>query len=163
MAVPRDRYFAAGGHAGVRASVVEDMALARQFDRLGIAVAAYVDGSEGGVRYRMYPEGVSSLWRGWSKNLAAGGGRVPRLRAALVALWVTGGLWAAGTATKRPLAYALYALQAGVLFRRAGAFHPLLAIVYPLPLGAFVVLTGRSVLGRAAGWPVSWRGRRVMP
>ena len=163
VAVPRARYFAVGGHAGVRTAVVEDIALAQQFDRLGIPVAAFVDGSEGGIRYRMYPEGVARLWQGWTKNLAAGAGRVPILRAVLVALWVAGGLRASGLAVKQPGTYAVYALQAGVLFRRAGAFHPVLAVVYPLPLAAFVVLMAGSVCARAAGRPVSWRGRLVMP
>jgi 4,4'-diaponeurosporenoate glycosyltransferase len=122
-----------------------------------------VDGSEGGIRYRMYPEGVASLWQGWTKNLAAGAGRVPILRAVLVALWVAGGLRAGRIAMKRPGTYAVYALQAGVLFRRAGTFHPLLAVLYPLPLATFVVLMGRSARARATGRPVSWRGRLVMP
>lgn len=163
IAVPRAHYFAAGGHAGVRTEVVEDIALAQQLDRLGIPVAAFVDGSEGGIRYRMYPEGVASLWQGWTKNLAAGAGRVPVLRALLVALWVAGGLRASGIASKQPGIYGMYALQAGALFRRAGAFHPLLAVIYPLPLAAFVVLVGRSALDRASGRRVSWRGRLVMP
>jgi 4,4'-diaponeurosporenoate glycosyltransferase len=160
LAVPRQRYFAAGGHARVRAAVAEDMALAGEFDRVGIPVAAFVAGSNGGIRYRMYPEGPAALWRGWSKNLAAGAGRVPIVRVALVAVWIAAGLRAAGRARNRPGAYALYGLQAGLLFRRAGAFHPLLGLIYPLPLAAFVALTGRSVLSRA-GWSVQWRGRLV--
>jgi 4,4'-diaponeurosporenoate glycosyltransferase len=162
MAVPRPRYFAAGGHAGVRAEVAEDMALAAEFARLGIPVAAFVAGANGGIRYRMYPEGLAALWRGWSKNLVAGAGRVPIVQAVLVAVWVAGGLHAAGMVMTRPGAYALYALQAGLFFRRAGAFHPLLGLVYPLPLAAFVALMGRSVLARA-GWTVAWRGRLVAP
>jgi 4,4'-diaponeurosporenoate glycosyltransferase len=111
----------------------------------------------------MYPEGAASLWQGWTKNLAAGAGRVPILRAALVALWVAGGLRASRVAVKQPGGYLLYALQAGVLFRRAGAFHPTLALAYPVPLVAFVVLMAGSVRARAAGRPLSWRGRSVMP
>ena len=35
MTCSRAEYFAAGGHAAVRAAIVEDMAIGRQFQRAG--------------------------------------------------------------------------------------------------------------------------------
>jgi hypothetical protein len=84
---------------------------------------------------------------------------VPALRAAAVALWVTGGLLAA----VRPLGYLLYAAQMAVLFRRAGRFGAVTPLLYPLPLLVFVGLAIRSALRRGRGRPVPWRGRWVAP
>jgi 4,4'-diaponeurosporenoate glycosyltransferase len=161
LAVPRARYLEAGGHGQVASSLVEDMALAQALDRAGVPVAAYADGGQGDLRYRMYPEGPRTLVEGWTKNLAAGAGHIPPVRAALVALWVTGGLRAALVAPNRPGTYALYVAQAAVLFRRAGNFHPVAALAYPWPLSAFVVLAARSAAARVSGSPVRWRDRMV--
>jgi 4,4'-diaponeurosporenoate glycosyltransferase len=159
VGVPRAIYVAAGGHGTVRAEVAEDVALAQALAAAGVPVLAAADAGEGAVEYRMYPEGARALVQGWTKNLAAGAGKVPPLRAAAVALWVTGGL----LATVRPLGYVLYAAQMAVLFRRAGRFGAAASLLYPLPLLAFVGLAGRSALRRGRGRPVPWRGRWVTP
>jgi 4,4'-diaponeurosporenoate glycosyltransferase len=161
IAVPRTRYLEAGGHGQVASSLVDDMALAQALDRAGVPVAAYADGGLGDLRYRMYPEGPRTLIEGWTKNLAAGAAHIPPVRAALVALWVAGGLRAALIAPNRPGSYALYMLQAAALFRRAGNFHPVAALGYPLPLTAFVLLAARSAAARVTGSPVRWRDRTV--
>jgi 4,4'-diaponeurosporenoate glycosyltransferase len=161
LAVPRQPYLASGGHGLVRADVAEDIALARALDGAGIPVAAYADAGEDAVRYRMYPEGPRSLVEGWTKNLAAGAGSIPPLRAVLVGLWITGALQAAIAVTVVPLAYLAFAGQAAVLFRRAGRFGWLTSLLYPLALAAFVVLCANSATRRVARRPVTWRGRTV--
>jgi 4,4'-diaponeurosporenoate glycosyltransferase len=159
LAVPRAAYLAAGGHGTVRAEVAEDVALAQALAAAGVPVLAAADAGEGAVEYRMYPEGAGALVQGWTKNLAAGAGKIAPLRTATVALWVTGGLLAA----VRPVAYVLYAVQMAVLFRRAGRFGAATPVLYPLPLLVFVVLVVRSLLRRVRGRPVAWRGRWVTP
>jgi 4,4'-diaponeurosporenoate glycosyltransferase len=159
VAVPCATYLAAGGHGRVRAEVAEDVALAQALAAAGVPVMAAADAGEGAVEYRMYPEGARTLVQGWTKNLAAGASKVAALRAAAVALWVTGGLLAA----VRPLGYLLYAAQMAVLFRRAGRFGAATPLLYPLPLLAFVGLSIRSALRRGLGRPVPWRGRWVAP
>ena len=159
VGVPRATYLAAGGHGTVRADVAEDIALAQALAAAGVPVIAAADAGEGAVEYRMYPEGARALVQGWTKNLAAGAGKVAPLRAAAVALWVTGGLLAAVTAAR------LRAVRRadGVLFRRAGRFGAVTPLLYPLPLLAFVGLALRSALRRGRGRPVPWRGRWVAP
>jgi 4,4'-diaponeurosporenoate glycosyltransferase len=161
LAAPRLAYLDAGGHGLVRAEVAEDLAIARAFDRAGMQVAAYADAGEGALRYRMYPEGPGSLVEGWTKNLAAGAGAVPPLRAGLVAVWLTGALHAALVVVALPAAYVLFAAQCAVLFRRAGRFGVLTALLYPLPVLAFVALFARSSVRRLTRRSVSWRGRTV--
>jgi 4,4'-diaponeurosporenoate glycosyltransferase len=163
IAVPRSVYLDAGGHGLVAAEVAEDIALAHAFAARGVPVTALADAAAGEVEYRMYPDGPRSLVEGWTKNLAAGAGKIPPLRGALVALWITGALVGMASVPTRPLGYAVFVLQFTVLFRRAGRFGPLTAVCYPLPLLAFVALFIRSATRRLTGRPVAWRGRWVAP
>ncbi len=129
----------------------------------GIPVTALADAGAGDIRYRMYPHGWRSLVEGWTKNLAAGAAKVPPIRAALVALWITGALVGMASVPTRPLGYVAFVLQFAVLLRPAGRFGTLTAVCYPLPLLAFVVLFIRSATRRLTGRPVAWRGRWVAP
>lgn len=161
VAVPRQAYFGAGGHGCARADVADDLALAGCMSRAGLPVAAFADAGEGGISYRMYPEGMAGLVEGWSKNLTAGAARVPLLRSALIALWVTGAVRSSLSAASRPGTYGLYMLQMWALMRRAGRFHPAAALLYPVPVGAFLALFARSALSNLTGRPLPWRGRMV--
>jgi 4,4'-diaponeurosporenoate glycosyltransferase len=163
MAVPRDVYLASGGHRLVGGEVAEDVALARALADRGIAVSAFADAGAGEVEYRMYPDGLRSLVQGWTKNLAAGASKIPRLRALLVAVWITAAIAAVAAISSRPLGYAVFVGQFAILFRRAGRFGVITAAAYPLPLFAFVALFARSAFGRATRRPAAWRGRWVTP
>ena len=65
--VKREAYFAAGGHAAVAESVLEDVALARRIKR-----------RKAGLRFRYAPDALSTrmyrsfgqMYEGWTKNLA---------------------------------------------------------------------------------------------
>ena len=133
----------------VRAIVVDDLALAQALADAGVPVGAFADAGEGALRYRMYPEGPASLVEGWTKNLAAGAGSVataagPADRAVGRRRPPRGHRPRRRPGAATLFAYAVYVVQAAVLFRRAGRFGPLAAIAYPLPLLAFVALFVRS-------------------
>jgi 4,4'-diaponeurosporenoate glycosyltransferase len=157
---------AVGGFSAVAGEVVEDAALAAAYRRAGRPVACVGGGDV--VRFRMYPDGLRSLVQGWTKNLAGGASRAGALALVGAVLWVSAGLSItvdALTAPGPPVAVA-WAAFAGELWwglRRLGSFHPLTAVLFPLPLVAFVALFLRSAALRAAGRPVRWRGRAIDP
>jgi 4,4'-diaponeurosporenoate glycosyltransferase len=175
VAVPRDVYFAVDGHAAVRGEVAEDLALARRADARGVPVMSFTGGPS--LRFRMYPEGAGRLFEGWSKNLLAGAGSLPRARLVAAVTWITGALgavsvavgaaWSAGRGgvTVPPAAaaaaYAAYAVQAFALMRRVGRFGLGTAALYAIPLVAFGVFFARASLLVVARRPVRWRGRVV--
>jgi 4,4'-diaponeurosporenoate glycosyltransferase len=163
LAVPRAAYLAAGGHRLVAGDVAEDVALARALAASGMRVTALADAGAGDIEYRMYPEGWRALVQGWTKNLAAGAGKLPPLRTALIALWISGALLAVLTVRSAPLGYGLFAAQFAVLLRRAGRFGILTALCYAVPLVIFVGLFARSAALRLSRRPVAWRGRWVSP
>ena len=163
-------YERAGGHEAVRGEVIEDVALGHRYRDAGLPVSVLLGGRT--VRYRMYPAGLRQLVEGWSKNLASGAGAVPRWRTALTVAWVTAlgsaavDLVGAVSTGSRPLlaAVALYAAccaQVAVLGRRLGTFGIGTALVYPVPLAAFVALFLRSTWRTFVHRSVVWRGRTL--
>ncbi len=88
MVCRRTDYEAVGGHAAVRGSVTEDLALADAFTDATLPTFAL--SGRGSAEYRMYPLGLPQLVEGWSKNLATGARFVPPLRSLLIALWIVG-------------------------------------------------------------------------
>lgn len=162
-----------GGHAGVRASIVEDMAFARQVKAAGFRYRLL--DAHGLMRTRMYTT-FGEIWRGWTKNFFAGlHGRPLGVVAALAYLALTSllpfGLLAfslaavvAGRSVELPLALSAGACAALVAYRLAvmGRYRPvsLLSIaLHPLAatvLGSIILESARRA---ATGTPVSWKGR----
>jgi len=68
--VQRDAYESLGGHAAVRDTVAEDMALAQRFYRGGKRVAVVLGTAQ--LSTHMYAS-LGELVRGWGKNVYAGG------------------------------------------------------------------------------------------
>jgi 4,4'-diaponeurosporenoate glycosyltransferase len=155
-----------GGFATVRGEIVEDAALAGAFRRAGRPVDCLGGGAT--VAFRMYPDGLRSLVEGWTKNLAGGVGGVAPLALLGAVLWVTAGLSVALDAVSDPslvvaAAWAVTAAELWWMLRRLGSFHWLVAVLFPIPLLAFVALFLRSLVLRLARRPVTWRGRRIAP
>jgi 4,4'-diaponeurosporenoate glycosyltransferase len=158
LATTRAGYLACGGHAhpDVRASIVDDIALARRYDACDQAVEVFLDRSV--ASFRMYPGGGLLLLEGWTKNVAAGAAAVGPGATLAVVVWIA-------ALVGGPLASPWLALvtvpQVLVLRRRVGRFGAPTVLLYPLPLAVFVVVTLRSGWRRARGLPASWRGRSV--
>ncbi|MDQ3469411.1 MAG: hypothetical protein M3487_06570, partial [Actinomycetota bacterium] len=153
LAVRRDRYVAAGGHAhpDVRASLTEDIALARS-----------VGGSRqfthrGDATFRMYPGGARQAIAGWARTIGDGVVATRWWLVLAIAAWIwslAGGLFAGW------LAYPLSATQVLILGRRAGRCGPVTAAAYPLLVVALVVVMAMSAWTRVRG-RTSWKGRTV--
>jgi hypothetical protein len=66
LMILRDVYQEVGGHAGIAAEILEDVALARRVKRAGYQI--YFTAPIGIIRTRMYCS-FRALWEGWTKNL----------------------------------------------------------------------------------------------
>jgi 4,4'-diaponeurosporenoate glycosyltransferase len=83
-------------------------------------------------------------------------------------LWVTAGLSVIVGAVADPTVpvaalWAAVAVELWWMLRRLGSFHWLTAVLFPIPLLAFVGLFAWSLALRLARRPVMWRGRRIDP
>lgn len=166
-----DDYRAIGGHASVRGEIVDDVALAQEFEGHGRPVHVFGGGSE--ISFRMYPAGAGQLVEGWSKNFATGAGSVAISRFLLIGLWVTAMLISVQVAVDAlldpsagGLAVAAAVVAAAVFqvrhfLHQLGSFGWGWAIAYPVPLAMFLVVFARSVWLTAVRRQVQWRGRDV--
>lgn len=168
LATDRSDYERAGGHAAIRGSVVDDVALANCYRDAGLPVA--VLGGGDAVSMRMYPEGFRQMVEGFTKNLATGAGAIRWSTTGLVVVWLSLLVQAAvapvlaltagdGVFAAAAL-YLLVAAQYWWMSRRLGRFGPLVALAFPLSVALFLIVFARSMLSTARG-SVSWRGRRV--
>ncbi|HEX6631485.1 MAG TPA: glycosyltransferase, partial [Gemmatimonadaceae bacterium] len=168
----RDAYQRIGGHAAVRATVAEDLALAQRSAALGLRLVLLT--ADRHLATRMY-RSLRELVRGWRKNLFAGGrdaaplGRLGRalyplalLGAPLLTLAPVAGLLL-GLAGLAPPAVTLWGAVASaatlvgwVATYRGLGLNPLNALGYPL--GALVLLY-IALSSTARGRRVAWKGR----
>jgi glycosyltransferase involved in cell wall biosynthesis len=168
----RSAYDAIGGHAAVASEVVEDIQLALAYRRAERPVSCLAGGTA--VAFRMYPDGVRQLVEGWTKNLAAGARLAPPLATIGASMWVSAGIAVVVEVVcmlrRRPAklvgwwpvaAWGVIAAQLAWILRRIGAFRWWASAVFPIPLGAFLLVFARSSWFRALRRPVRWRAREV--
>lgn len=153
LAVDRPTYEAAGGHGHpeVRASLTEDIALARRVGRSRLFT------SRADATFRMYPRGLGQSLAGWSRTMAAGISSTRWWLGLAVAAWV----WSlAGGPFTGWITYPFSAVQIWVLGRRAGRVGPVVAALYPVLVIALAVIVARAAWLRSRG-TTSWKGRAV--
>jgi chlorobactene glucosyltransferase len=170
MLFAREAYRACGGHAAVRAEVLEDVALARAVKRSGHR-AILADGGPL-VRTRMYA-GPGEVWSGYSKNTYAFFGYSPLFLglgvAALAALYVVPPLFVLYALATGQLTLELFYLPitqyaAAALARLAlslrFAYRPLDALLHPISILVLLAIVTNSMLWGMAGRG-AWKGRRI--
>lgn len=168
MLIRRDVYFASGGHAAVRGSIIEDLALGRHLKRQGDRLAG--GRAEALSAVRMYRD-FASVREGFGKNAFAllantpGGGWKVGLSATLgplPALLALGALigrsWAAVPAL------ALVAAAMGVFARWLALTGnpPIWGLLQPLAALAFQTVSLTSVWRSTSGSGLVWKGRRYV-
>jgi hypothetical protein len=164
-----------GGHEAVRGAILDDVLLARAYDRAGLPVTCVAGGAS--VSMRSYPGGPAQLVSGWTKNIASGASAASPLASSAAVLWicahhvvalgaVTAGVDAVtGGADSRvalwALAWVVVAWQLRGVLRRAGSFRWWTWALFPLPLLAFDLVFARSAVLTLVRRSVRWRGRSV--
>jgi chlorobactene glucosyltransferase len=172
LLVRRDAYDAIGGHAAVRDSVSEDLALAQRVFGAGHEVGLVLAPRQ--LATRMY-DSLGAIVRGWRKNVYAGGreamplggfGRAifpllllfPPLFSLVppvLALLGLAGLASAFTLHWSALACLLLLGWWALVYRRLG-LAPAWAATWPLGAGVFLWIVAGAL---ARGSRVEWRGR----
>jgi 4,4'-diaponeurosporenoate glycosyltransferase len=163
LALSRRDYDAVGGHHAVRAAVAEDLALAARVDESGLPVRCLLGGDL--MRFRMYRD-LRGLVEGWGKNVATGARRTPVLRGLATAWWIAALLTVALRLPDLPApsavaAYAVVAVQLGLLGRQVGRFGAA-AVLWPVLLAGFVLVFTLSSVRTVLLRRVRWSGRDVV-
>lgn len=165
LAFRRDAYAAAGGHAAVRADIVEDIALARRIKRAGRRLRMAAGGALLHCRmYHSWPE----VRDGLAKNIVAGhGGRIMLLLSTAFHWLVFAGPWlwlALGWHSRGWPGVPLALGGAGVLLRAATAAKTGQRVLDAALMPVTVVLMTR-IAAQALWWQArgtaQWKGRPV--
>ena len=162
IAISRRDYLRAGGHAGIRSEVIDDLALGARCKAAGIPLANYL--GCGLVSYRMYPGGIRQAAEGFAKSAVPSMGVLNRTTVLLCALWMIGmfltGLffWADWVLAA---GFILYAAQLYRMSRVAGTFGLLMPVLHPLPSLFFAAVMLYSLYQTAWLGRVSWKGRQI--
>ena len=156
LAVLREAYDAAGGHAAVKGAVVEDVELVRSVKRAG-GRGGVVDGTHLATT-RMYDD-WDALVAGYTKSLWTV--PLPAL-AVLGALYVVPPLAALAGSRAGAVGWAAGVAGRAVAARRTGGRVVPDAAAHPVSVGVVLVLAARSRLARRSG-RLSWKGRPLEP
>jgi chlorobactene glucosyltransferase len=173
--VRHDVYDRAGGHEAVRAHVAEDLRFAMEWTRRGLSVQMVAGFDE--MSTRMY-EGFGEIWRGWGKNIWAGGRdampggpavqALARVAGPVVPLWeiaptVMAVLALAGLVPAAAGVWAAIAYSCSTLFwivtRRVFRAPVQYAFIHPL---AACMMTALLASASWRGARVEWKGRRYL-
>jgi 4,4'-diaponeurosporenoate glycosyltransferase len=168
----REDYFGTGGHRLERAEIIDDVALAREMGRLGVATSNFI--GRGVIRFRMYPGGLGDLVEGWTKNFARGAMTTGPGMLLLITAWIYGGMAAADTVLNGLLGvgdphglalglvgYGAYVAQIWWLLRKLGNFGLATAMAYPLALLFFFSVFARSLYLTLVRNSVRWKDRSI--
>lgn len=174
--VRRAAYLAAGGHAAVRAEVLEDVRLAQAVRAAGFRV-----GGGEAMRHlavRMYTSGrevVEGLMKNAAAGARSGGARSTWAATRMIAqafgpLWLIGaglawlalggGATAAATAGLGGLALIGGLALWGALYRRLYRLSPAYALLWPFGLLSYLLIALAGMWRVRSGRGVVWKGRR---
>ncbi|WP_373483246.1 glycosyltransferase [Acetobacterium sp.] len=171
IVISRTDYQAVGGHAAIKDSIVDDMALGEKLREKNIPFALFLGDQD--VSYRMYGGGLRQLIQGWTKNQAAGVAKTPLLILVLVFFWITASasaplylvlslvwqqwLWSAILAA----GYGIWVLELHRIARHIGSFSMIDIVCYPLLLLFYLLIFLRSLAKKILGRPVIWKDREI--
>lgn len=172
LLISQSHYHQVGGHEPVRDEILENFHLARHLADLDIPRECHL--GRDCITMRMFPGGLPDLWAGWKKGFTSGAGNAAPRTLLLTSLWITGamlaiiGLILAFAPLATPLCrgtsaaiYLLYALQCLRVFRLAGTFSPLNALLFPVSLLFYQILFFTALIERKLGIKTRWKGRHV--
>ena len=163
LLIDRASYEKVGGHEMVKGRILENFWLAKQLQTANVPTRCRTGRSV--FSFRMYPESWRQLVEGWTKGFASGAGQTPPPLLRLIIIWLGGiffapiAIFTQGNPWWWLAVYALCAAQTGWLLRRAGTFHRLVPVFYPLFVLFFFAVFARSVF--RSGKSVNWKGREI--
>ena len=164
-------YISTGGHEAAQESIMDDFALSDIFIANDLPVTNYA--GRGIINMRMYEEGPKQLMEGWTKNLATASRSTHKFVMLLIQFWIFGVLMAATAPIlafstgsfyaflSSIIVYLLYGGHVYFLARRAGNFHIIVFLIYPLFVLFFTSVFLYSLYRTYVLHSVMWKGRKI--
>jgi 4,4'-diaponeurosporenoate glycosyltransferase len=167
LLISRELYQRSGGHAAVRGTILENLAMSKWVEAAGGKCSCL--GGRGTLQMRMFPAGIRQLCEGWTKAFTSGAAATDPLVLAVSVFWLSdlGATAAFAMLLHAPWRWTfagLYACFAAQLFwfaRQIGTFRAITCLLYPIPLVFFFGLFTGAVIRRLLKQKVTWRGRQL--
>ncbi|MCH2065211.1 MAG: glycosyltransferase [Roseibacillus sp.] len=170
MLVSREHYDLVEGHSLVKGEVLENFHLSRHFAVAGIPRRCWL--GKNTITMRMFPGGVRDLVAGWSKGAVSGARNTASAALAGVSVWMSGlfmsavpicfaALASPTLAAAMGLLYLLWVFQCAYLFRSAGTYSFLTALLFPVGLLFYQAVFFQALWRKRNGGTVRWKGRHV--
>ncbi|MGD6832808.1 glycosyltransferase [Sutcliffiella halmapala] len=164
LLIGRKDYFRYGGHQAIQGELMDNMALGALIASQGGAVRAY--SGKGAISMRMYPDGLSSLIKGWSKSFATGASRTDFHYLLLVSLWLGGLVTFLVNVHDFPLTwyiviYGILCWQFWRVLKYIGDFKWYTVVVFPVWLAFFIAVFGYSCFRTFFSKNIVWKDRRM--
>lgn len=174
LLVDRRDYQRMGGHEAVKSEILENFQLAKQCQKHQVPTHCLL--GRGGIRMRMFPNGLDELCQSWRKGFTTGAaGTAPRILL-LSSLWISGAMFVIvsllisllltiSSTLSLPFylltatAYLTYAIQCAYAFRLAGNFSIFNALFFPISLIFYQYLFFSALLARRRKQSILWKGR----
>ena len=102
------------GHSGVKDKIMEDLELGKVLLSKGIYV--YCFGGKGTISFRMYPYGIGSIIKGFSRGFAIGARSTSIITFIMEILWIAGSFFPLTLIVQNIISYNLEGLLTGILF-----------------------------------------------
>ena len=171
VVMKRRYYFDSGGHDKVKGELLEDLAFGSELQKKGVDIHCL--GGKSTISFRMYPNGIKELIKGWSKGFALGAAKTSLPLLILIVAWIAGSIGTTRSLIEVIVAtnnvqialfgslYVLYAAQIYWMLVRIGNFKFYTALFYPIPMSFFVVVFTYSFVRIFLVRSVKWKGREI--
>lgn len=168
MLVSRERYHELGGHGAVRKTVLENFQLSKICEDMNVPRRCF--SGRGSISMRMFPGGLGDLIESWAKGFSSGAGLAAPMALLLSAIWLSGLMMITVCLFMLPLtrhwvaaatAYLFAAVPLFFLFRQAGRFSWVNALLFPISLIFYQGLFGVALMRKRRKTPTQWKGRDV--
>ncbi len=169
LIVRKDDYFSIGGHASVRDRILENVFIGEKFRDNNISIRCF--GGSSSLSFRMYPDGIPALVKGWAKAFASGASKAPIIILLDIIAWISAGfiiaifLILSAFSHFNPILwlilYLLYTAQLYWMGRRTGSFSLLSALLFPVHLVFFCSVFFLSLYYQLSGRAVKWKSRKI--
>lgn len=170
MLISRQHYQEVGGHASVRAEVLENFHLAKQLESHQIPRLSLLGRSL--VSMRMFPGGMEELCSSWRKGFTSGAANTEPRALIFSSIWISGAMFTLVALllcftpyTTTPLqlitacVYLIYTTQCYFAFRLVGSFSALNALLFPISLIFYQYLFFSALIDQKRGKTTLWKGR----
>ncbi len=161
FAVRRTHYIEIGTHKAVKSEIVEDFKLGSIFAEKGISIKNFLGGED--ISFRMYPQGLKDLWKGWTKNSALGASLVDWSVVIPILLFLLGSLIPSLFLRTPPFNY-LYLFYAGLFLnfiKKVGKFWIVVPVFYPIFVVFTLLIIFYSFYQTLVLGYVEWKGAKI--